>query len=96
MLPQNRGSVELYGLTYLEVAQLLAGWGYSHYFADKLWRSMYVQRVASLDQITDLRTDVLETLKLNTILEPLTTVAVEKSADGLTKKYLLFHHLLQL
>ena len=89
MPPQNRSTVELYGLTYIELVQLLAGWGYSHYFADKLWKSIYVQRVESLDQITDLRTDLLDALKLNAFLETPATIAVQESADRLTKKYLL-------
>jgi len=89
MSHQNQYAIELYSLTYLELVQLLAGWGYSHYFADKLWKSLYVQRVESLDQITDLRADLLDALKLNTFLETPVTIDVQESADGLTKKYLL-------
>ncbi|HET6443149.1 MAG TPA: 23S rRNA (adenine(2503)-C(2))-methyltransferase RlmN [candidate division Zixibacteria bacterium] len=90
MEPSNyRKKVNLYDLSYDSLKSMLSSWGYSHFFADKIWHYLYVKRIGSLDQIDDLREDILVTLKEETRLETPNLVSVQQSADGLTTKYLL-------
>jgi 23S rRNA (adenine2503-C2)-methyltransferase len=81
--------IDLYGLTYVELKDMLANWGFSHYFADKLWKYLYITRIDSLDQMTSLRADLVDCLRQKVSLDIPATIEIQKSDDGLTKKYLL-------
>ena len=81
--------IDLYSLTYRELADTLDGWGYSHYFLDQVWRALYIQKIENLEHLADLRPDFLAKLKQETELTMPSMVSVQRSTDGLTKKYLL-------
>jgi len=87
--PNHRKKVNLYDLSYDSLQSMLSSWGHSHFFADKIWRYLYVKRIGSLDQIDDLRDDILLSLKEKTRLETPSLISMQESADGLTSKYLL-------
>lgn len=57
------GRINLYDLSRQEVEALLAGWGYSTYHAERVWRYLYRQKVRSLAEMTDLRPDLRRQLE---------------------------------
>ncbi len=85
----DQNALNLYGLGYSDMTMLLASWGFSHYFADKLWKYLYIDRVESLEQMTSLRADLMSCLQQKTSLDRPSSIALHESGDGLTRKYLL-------
>jgi 23S rRNA (adenine2503-C2)-methyltransferase len=82
-------SVNLYDLTYDEMAALLAQWGYSHYWADKVWHYLYRELATAVSAMPDLRPDLKERLAHETRLGQLQTQLAVDSSDGYTRKFLL-------
>ena len=81
--------IDLYGLSLTEVRSLLAGWGFSEFHANRLWDYLYRQRVASIDQMKELRPDLVSRLNKETSLSSLKEKTAISSLDGSTTKYLL-------
>lgn len=81
--------INLYDLTRSELNALLAEWGYSLYHATRLWHALYRQQVNTLQDILDLRPDLLSQLRSETYIKPLSVQIATSSSDGFTKKYLL-------
>jgi 23S rRNA (adenine2503-C2)-methyltransferase len=85
-------AINLYDLTWSDLTRLFAGWGFSVYHADHVWRQLYQQRVNSLAGLDQLRPDLRQLLASDaTLITPTTKIAVD-SADGFTRKYLLALH----
>ena len=89
MSTYSQDRIDLYGLEYSRLKEVLAEWGYSHYFADKIWKAIYVHRSDDLFRLPDLRPDLLDTLSMRTYLHTPEAAAVLESKNGLTIKYLL-------
>jgi 23S rRNA (adenine2503-C2)-methyltransferase len=81
--------INLYDLTRKELKALLAGWGFSAYHARKLWHALYREQVLSLDEITELRSDLLAALRSQAAIKPMPVQLATKSSDGFTQKFLL-------
>lgn len=79
----------LYDLTYDELTTRLAAWGYSHYWADKVWRYLYGELATAVSAMPDLRPDLQERLVQYTHLNALSTQMAVNSSDGYTRKFLL-------
>lgn len=78
----------LYDYTYLQLAELLADWGYSSFHLDKLWQVLYQSNAQSLSEM-DLRDDLKQKLEAEMRLGVLETETAVISSDGLTQKFLL-------
>lgn len=79
----------LFDLTYAELNDQLAAWGYSAYHTDIVWRGLYHQLVHELETVTELRPDLLTRLTNEyTLHHPLMRIA-QHSSDGYTRKFLL-------
>ncbi len=79
----------LYDLTYAALADLLAGWGYSAYHADRIWQALYRDRVTAVADIPDLRPDLRAQLAAAATIGVLPVQFETPSSDGHTRKYLL-------
>ena len=82
-------SINLYDLTYDKLTALLAAWGYSHYWADKVWHYLYRELATAVSTMPDLRPDLQEQLAQHVHLNQLSTQLAIDSSDGYTRKFLL-------
>jgi 23S rRNA (adenine2503-C2)-methyltransferase len=82
-------TVNLYDLSQDEMVGLLAEWGYSAFYADRLWQYLYREQAASLEAMPDLRPDLRQRLAAHTHIGTPTTQLAIDSSDGYTRKYLL-------
>ena len=85
----NNGKINLYGLNRDELSALLSEWGYSAYHATRLWHLLYRNQIHSLEDIADLRPDLLTRLHSQTYIDPLPVRLATNSSDGFTRKFLL-------
>ncbi|MGW8318714.1 MAG: 23S rRNA (adenine(2503)-C(2))-methyltransferase RlmN [Candidatus Promineifilaceae bacterium] len=81
--------LDLYDLRREELITLLGSWSFSEYHAERLWEYLYRRQATSLASMPDLRPDLLERLRQETILSSLQVRRTTASADGLTQKDLL-------
>lgn len=80
--------INLYDLERPHLISLLAEARFSAFHAQRVWEALYRKQVTRLDDV-DVRPDVLEWLKQNTILpQPYIKTAID-SSDGQTRKFLL-------
>lgn len=84
-----KGNLDLYDLRREELITLLGSWSFSEYHADRVWDYLYRRQIASLASMPDLRPDLLERLRQETVLTSLQVRRTRLSADGLTQKDLL-------
>jgi 23S rRNA (adenine2503-C2)-methyltransferase len=89
MTNSKKGKINLYDLSRDEVNTLLDEWGFSAYHATRLWHHLYREHARTLEDITNLRPDLLTLLQSQTILEPLPVQVATNSSDGFTRKFLL-------
>ena len=85
----------LYDLSRPRLHRLLARWGFSAYWADRLWKALYRDALASFDALEaagTVRPDLLARLRAETHLGVLPVHAETRSSDGLTRKVLLRLH----
>ena len=82
-------TTNLYDLSRQELRELLSAWGYSDYYATKLWHALYRQQATKLDEIVGLRPDILSRLSVETHLDILPVQVASDSSDGFTRKFLL-------
>ncbi|MEZ4516521.1 MAG: 23S rRNA (adenine(2503)-C(2))-methyltransferase RlmN [Chloroflexota bacterium] len=80
---------DLYNLSRTEIGELLAGWGYSDYYAGKLWEALYRGLTSSPADITELRSDLRDLLTAETRIGELELRLETASSDGHTHKFLL-------
>lgn len=80
--------VILYDLTHDELSALLAAWGEPRFRADQVWRWLYVSLAADFEEMSNLPAGLRRRLGDETVLSPLTPLAVEESSNGQTRKVL--------
>lgn len=85
----NAHPINLYDLSREALSDLLAGWGYSDYYAGQVWATLYRSLAYEPQSMDDLRSELRQRLAAETIVGTLTTRAVVHSADGNTSKFLL-------
>ena len=83
------GKINLYDLSRDEVNTLLDEWGFSAYHATRLWHHLYREQARTLEDLRELRPDLLRQLQSQTTLEPLPVQVASSSSDGFTRKFLL-------
>jgi len=81
--------VNLYDLSRAELAVLLAGWGYSDYYAGLVWSGLYRDLATTPEAIAGLRPELGERLAAETSIDTLAMRSSIDSADGHTRKVLL-------
>lgn len=88
-LSTRKDAINLYDLTREEMAELLAGWGYSSYHAEGVWTALYQDGVNEIGTMTNVRSDLRRLLAERARLGRLDVETAVDSADNLTRKYLL-------
>ena len=78
----------LYDLSRARLAERLASWGYSDYYASLVWSGLYRDLASAPEEIAGLRSEVAERLSTTTI-GVLPIRATTDSTDGRTRKVLL-------
>ena len=81
--------INLYDYTRPKLISLLDSWGYSAYHAEQLFRALYKKRAATLAELDGFRPDLIHTLTTTASVPNLDVRLETRSADGLTRKYLL-------
>jgi 23S rRNA (adenine2503-C2)-methyltransferase len=71
------------------MADLLADWSYSAFYAERLWQYLYRDQVSSIEAMTELRLELRQQLLAETYLGVVTTEMALDSRDGFTRKFLL-------
>ncbi len=89
---QTNHTINLYDLSRLELGSLLSSWGYTDFYANRLWDALYRQQATSLAAISDLRPALLARLIKETHLDILPVQIATDSSDGFTRKCLLRLH----
>ena len=79
----------LYDLSRIELTDLLVEWGYSAFYADRLWDYLYREQVSDINALVALRSDLRQRLLAETYLGLVTTEMALDSSDGHTRKFLL-------
>lgn len=80
--------LNLYSFDRPGLGDLLAGWGYSDYYADLLWRYLYRPPYPAIPDMHDLRPALRERLASESELHQPHCILAQESKDG-TRKYLL-------
>lgn len=80
--------LNLYDFDRPALGELLAGWGYSDYYADRLWRYLYRPPYPVIADMNDLRPALRTRLTSESELRQPRCVLAQESKDG-TRKYLL-------
>ncbi len=86
---ESPNSTNLYDLSRQQLTDQFSSWGYSDFYAARLWHALYRQQVTSLDEIEELRPEILAHLKAETYLDILPVKIATDSSDGFTRKFLL-------
>lgn len=81
--------LNLYDLTRPQLLAQLAAWGHGSGRADRLWRALYRQRAAALDELRDVHPALLGRLREEAILPQPVVLDRVAADDGETRKYLL-------
>lgn len=81
--------IDLYDLTLDEFEALLAGWDFTPFYAERLWRALYGRQRRSWDEIEGLPSDLRLRLETTTCLGDLSPQVAWDSSDGYTRKFLL-------
>lgn len=80
--------LNLYDYDRPALGTLLAGWGYSDYYVDRLWRYLYRPPYPAIEDMNELRSGLRTRLVMETELQQPRCVLAQESKDG-TRKYLL-------
>ena len=81
--------INLYDLAHTNLNTLLMEWGFSHFYANRLWHYLYREQVHSFKDMKELRPDLRQQLEQHTFLGHLSTKVDTQSHDGYTQKFLL-------
>jgi 23S rRNA (adenine2503-C2)-methyltransferase len=79
------------GFSLAELSDLVAGLGEPAYRARQIFSGIHARRLMSFDEMTDLPTDLRETLKQQAVVSTLTLESRYVSSDG-TRRYLFKTH----
>jgi 23S rRNA (adenine2503-C2)-methyltransferase len=80
--------ISLYDLTREQLAHQFVEWGEPAFRARQIWRWLYQQLVADIDEMTDLPRALRARLKEAYVLGRLSVVREQRSSDGWTRKWL--------
>ena len=80
--------ISLYDLTREQLAHQFVEWGEPAFRARQIWRWLYQQLVADIDEMTDLPRALRARLKGAYVLGRLSVVREQRSSDGWTRKWL--------
>lgn len=80
---------DLYALSRPDLGAVLAGWGYSDYYAGQLWQALYRDLITDPVAATALRPDLQERLAAEARIGTLRPRVETASRDGHTRKFLL-------
>lgn len=75
----------IFDLTYDALTEWLLTNGEKKFRATQIWDWLYVKRVMSFEEMSNLSHDLIEKLSASFIMTPLQTVVEQQSADGTTK-----------
>ncbi len=81
--------INLYDLTFQQLTDLLADWGYSQFHATKVWHQMYRSLPASINDMAEIKPSLQERLLAEATLGQFSTISDLGSKDGDTRKFLL-------
>ncbi len=81
--------VNLYDLSRAQLAERLAAWGFSDYYAGLVWSGLYRDLAPEPTDIAGLRPELVERLATETAIGHLAMRSSIASTDGHTRKYLL-------
>lgn len=84
----EKTTLNLYDFDRPALGELLAGWGYSDYYADLLWRYLYRPPYPAIGEMHDLRSELRARLASDSERRRPRCVLAQESEDG-TRKYLL-------
>lgn len=87
----------IYGLTQTELELWLVEHSEKKFRAKQIWDWLYVKRVKTFEEMSNLSKSLVNQLTLNFIINPLKEVVVQEAADG-TVKYLfelMDHHMIE-
>jgi 23S rRNA (adenine2503-C2)-methyltransferase len=87
--PDAPTPLNLYSLTRPQLQQQLVDWGLKPVHADRLWKYLYIELAATLDEMPELLPALAERLRAETTLGVLPIALETASSDGFTRKYLL-------
>ena len=79
----------LYDLSRAQLAERLAAWGFSDYYAGLVWSGLYRDLVAAPADMVGLRPELGRQLAAETTIDHLAIRSSIDSVDGHTRKYLL-------
>ncbi|MDH6365624.1 23S rRNA (adenine2503-C2)-methyltransferase [Enterococcus sp. PF1-24] len=77
----------IYGLEQAALIEWLEAHGEKKFRAKQIWEWLYIKRVASFQEMTNLAKTLIELLEENFVINPLKQLVVQESQDG-TVKYL--------
>jgi 23S rRNA (adenine2503-C2)-methyltransferase len=81
--------INLYDLSQSDMAGLLAAWGYSAFYVERLWRYLYRDQVDRIEAMPELRPELRQRLLAETEPGSVSTEMALDSGDGYTRKFLL-------
>src|SRR4051812_24119037 len=81
--------INLYDLTREQLRLQLVRWEFSAVHVARLWNYLYIELVASFDEMAELPTKVRARLTEEASIGGLATARATDSSDGFTRKYLL-------
>lgn len=81
------GKISIYGLTKEELMEWFVERGEKKFRATQVWEWLYIQRVESFAEMTNLKKAVIELLEEHFVINPLKQVIIQEAKDG-TVKYL--------
>ncbi|MDW8396902.1 MAG: 23S rRNA (adenine(2503)-C(2))-methyltransferase RlmN [Anaerolineae bacterium] len=84
----SAGLLSLYDLTQAQLAEQLAQWGEPAFRVKQIWRWLYQRFIADVDEMTDLPRELRARLKEHFVIGRLQPVAVQRSRDRWTRKWL--------
>ncbi len=90
-MPQGTatGISNLHYLTYQALVDRLGSWGYSEFYARRLWDALYIDQATDLASLDRLRPELRQRLRRAAAVTELQCAAEVKSKDRQTVKYLL-------
>ncbi len=88
----SRAKLNLYDFPQQKLAELIADWGFARVHAATVWKYLYRNLVSDVLQMRELPRKLCERLLAEAVAGELGAARVERSADGLTRKYLLGLH----
>lgn len=81
--------INLHDLTFSQLTQLLAEWGFSQFHAEKVWHGLYRDLGESVAGLADIKPSLHERLKAEATIGHMRPMTDLSSSDGETRKFLL-------